>query len=393
MRNAIANRKLEGMVQPLAVIIGYIPSSPDLHPLGMAYSGRYVLTERSPKLMTGFQMKCGMGNPRRPHNVTVTGDKTGDTLEEVSPTPSVKRAQNCASPHERVPALYSAAITCNNRESSSAFSYAFSTLNGSHGEFTMDDDMSSAKEINDSRSRMKREADTTRHKAGGNSRKNMRNNDVPAMEIIDQDDHKEIVTTLKLDPLQDLVDRQWGVYGKQEPFTPVSISINIFVFLLTIGVVGVGTMKGALSPQHTCGLLLFVSATCAVTLIYKPKTVEEPPPMLEGAGNNIVMVDARGTRVNHVDRLSYDSWQTGKIYASISAKLISQFTGCRVDEHVVRRAMKRADELSNLYLTPLDRGLLADTVSYSLCVVNVEMARACASIRSPSGKPVGIGWT
>lgn len=306
-------------------------------------------------------------------------------------------------------------------------------LNGSHGEWTEGDDMStSAKESNDARSRRHREAKTNRFSAGGSSRKGMGKEDVSNSETLalaressdrfDHDDGDSIIESASAvsegGPLSshEIVVVKWGVYSENDSFlvrmraavrayandildsvsdTAAASAAPYYYF----GAALVGGSAAATITKETQpylgkwgSRLLGVGVTSAV-VAYNWFVERDTAPFLDGAGTEVSIRASNPTHVAHYDRMQYTSSQEGEVYKFISSSLISEFTGCRVDEHLARRAMKRANEICIEQKLRANRGILANTVSYALCVLNVEMARVGVSLRSYSGLPSSSGWS
>jgi len=295
-------------------------------------------------------------------------------------------------------------------------------LNGSHGEVTEGDDMSSSTGAagNYARSRLHREARTFRYSAGGSSRKGMGkgpvSNAVASVnsEIFDSD--VSSVVSLNIDFTKHVVEvKRWGVYSGCDSFlkrlqtaivmytrsaienvtsVPLNEAAPVCLGAVLVGGISVPAIADATQPYlGKWGSRALGVGLASAFVAYNWFVDRDTAPFLEGAGAQTNMVAANPTRVNHLDLMSYTSWQEGEVYNHISSKLISEFTGCRVDEHLARRALKRANELCIEISLVSDRGILANTVSYALCVLNVEMARVGVSLRSYSGVPSSSGWT
>jgi len=252
-------------------------------------------------------------------------------------------------------------------------------------------------ESNDDRKRAHKESVTTRHSAGGSNKGAMKPEKQPL--VLPDDTVEELpkvlekqLATIKHSAEEDLVNREWGVYTSEphatddENWTPYYEKVIL------------GSIAGFLIAYIICDkvdyatiIVALASATIVALTAKVPRFNRGPS--LEGAGSNVDVRCASMTSKGHIDSLAFTAWQEGHVYNAMSVQLISQFVGCKIDEHVVRRAMKRANELQSLYNTPLDRGVMADTVSYSMCVVNVEMARAGSSIRPTKIIPWSGAWS
>jgi hypothetical protein len=294
---------------------------------------------------------------------------------------------------------------------------------------------------NDDRKRAHKESVTTRHSAGGSNKGAMKPETQPLIlpdnATIESPKELERFTVIKPASEEDLVNREWGVYTAEPCLPEQSWSPNysqiirggiagfliayiirdkfdyitiILAFASAVAValanmpwfnlseIILGGVAGLLvafifrNEIDYAAIIFALASALAVALMSEVPQFNRGP-SLEGAGSNVDLRGATPTAKGHVDSLAFTAWQEGRVYNCMSAKLISQFVGCKIDEHVVRRAMKRADELQSLYATPLDRGVMADTVSYSLCVVNVEMARAGSSIRPTKIVPWSGAWS
>lgn len=287
-------------------------------------------------------------------------------------------------------------------------------------------DFFSAPRSNDERKRMHKEARTHRFSAGGSNKGNMKpevpplklppngevgfssEQDSPRLSIVEP---REVVLPTSE---SDLVEQRWGVYGdpndglfqriRREVLGYVKDTVQSTILqpvierapalvLALSGGLTVASTRDRLEPYlGKWGTRIFGAVVTGAIAASAWVTDSCDAPELAGAGSPVAQTHATRTHHSHVDAMQYNAWQTGLVYRTMSDELIKQFVGCKVDEHVVRRAMKRASELQNLYSTPLDRGRVADTVSFSLCVVNVEMARASVSTRVSSFNPSSLGW-
>lgn len=294
-------------------------------------------------------------------------------------------------------------------------------LNGSHGEVTESDDMSSSsgKDGNDTRCRRHKEAKSNRFSAGGSSRKGMGTeptSNSEALHVSEEFDlDTESIFSDECPPRTHNVEiKRWGIYGEHDSFLKrlkdsIATYAHDVVDLVTgapaleaapayVGVALFGGMTAAAVTESTQPFLgkwgsriLGVGVTSAI-VAYTWFVDRDIAPELAGAGSDVQVSVANPTRISHVDKMSYTSWQEGEVYIYISETLVSEFTGCRVDEHLARRAIKRANELSTEISLHADRGILADSVSYALCILNVEMARVGVSLQRYSGTPSSSGW-
>lgn len=281
-------------------------------------------------------------------------------------------------------------------------------------------------ESNADRKRVHKEATSTKYSAGGSNKKNMKDQLInPNIKVDDKVGHSsnepESPPCRLVDPIEplptsesDLVEQRWGVYAPANQSLLKKIYSGLYadaqelvrttvfepvlnqapaVFTAVAGGAIIAKATQRLEPvlgkwgSRALGLV----ATGALSAAFWINGNANAPD-LSGAGSPVELDPTARTNHSHVDNLQYNSWQTGKVYRKMSDELIKHFVGCKVDEHVIRRAMKKASELQSLYSTPIDRGYIADTVSFSLCVVSVEMSRASVSTRVYSGTPSTLAW-
>lgn len=247
-------------------------------------------------------------------------------------------------------------------------------------------------ESNDDRKRAHKESVTTRHSAGGSNKSAMKSEKQPLV-LPDVEPPKELerFVKVKLTAEDDMIDREWGVYTAE----PHATDENWSPYYGQIILGGIAGFIVAFIIRDKFDYATIIVALASATIVALTAKVPRfnRGPSLEGAGSNVDVRCASLTSKGHIDSLAFTAWQEGRVYNGMSVQLISQFVGCKIDEHVVRRAMKRANELQSLYTTPLDRGVMADTVSYSMCVVNVEMARAGSSVRPTKLVPWSGAWS
>lgn len=281
-------------------------------------------------------------------------------------------------------------------------------------------------ESNADRKRVHKEAISSKHSAGGSNKKNMKNHLVnPNVKVEDKvgfsNNEPESPPCRLVDPVEplptaesDLVEQRWGVYAPANQslmkkiysglYTDAQTLVRSTIFepiLNQAPAVFTAVAGGAIIAKATQRLepvlgkwgsrALGLVATGALSAAFWVNG-NATAPDLSGAGTPVELDQTARTNHSHVDNLQYNSWQTGLIYRKMSDELIRHFVGSKVDEHVIRRAMKKASELQSLYSTPIDRGVVADTVSFSMCVVSVEMSRASVSTRVYSGTPSTLAW-
>lgn len=422
MRNLL-NQKLERIVQPLAATFRDIPNYEEPYTSSMACLDHKTFAALVSKLVAGFHMEFGTGNPRRPSNVALIGsilDKQSKAAFLRSSVKSVNRAslRECDYPIH---------MGCGSH---------CITLSGTHGEYTDDDDLDSSKlsqleglacsatpsPFASNVSKMKPQQKLNRAKQYIKDRMSLNNSSsrcTPAM-LQQKSINRETVDFAPVDtppvkvelPANHLVadkdkflpeelivaHERWGTYNAPIPevehtltfFEYISL-ISLVALLLTIvfGTHIVNQISNMVSDTPTLVLLLtfvvYLPPYCCYRHYKTRGIIKMDCPVPDLMGGSIVnkYYQNQPTRT-YFDLCNYEYVEEGDIYPTIAMSLVKANQGVHVDSSAIRKMNKSAGTLffAKHPTTTPDLLLLNNTTMYALSVIrtsNLRLAHALPS--------------
>lgn len=274
------------------------------------------------------------------------------------------------------------------------------------------------KKHNDDSKRTRKEADSHKMSAGGSNKKNMGDNSsqvvpVAPVEPGTKDNAKPVVIYLATDDLEFM---EWGSHIGITPSWNHTVAKYAHRVSQMVGL-GTVTESGIAAALHgfsiaaisvSAGLLAYktqssapfyqrciniasASITSGALAVVAGAEIVKAPQLL-GAGAPIVCVSEIQTFSPAYNQHKYTSRRSGVVYRHVRDKLMAEFTGCTPDSHLCSRMLKRGFELAGKHYTgTFDQGVLADTVSFVACVLQITLSRAVSSTVTTGAMPV-VQW-